>query len=134
MTAQGAMQKKRAVARAVVLAAFKAKGRKAFKVNSLGSNYGPLKDAESLGWVWFVAPDRCAILDAGMREIEPWRQDEPKPCVQYLCAVCGSMVAQPQGETGLPVSVRCESCAETSAEAAERMRAEQDAEQGDDAA
>jgi DNA-directed RNA polymerase subunit RPC12/RpoP len=134
MTAQGHLQRKRAVARAVVLAAFKLKGQKAFRVDPAGANWQPLKDAESLGWVWFVDPERCAILDAGLREIEPYRQDEPKPCVQYLCAVCGSVVAQPQGETGLPVSVRCERCAETSAAAAERMRASLDAEQGEDAA
>jgi hypothetical protein len=134
MTAQGAQQRKRAVARAVILAAHRLKGQKAFKVDRAGANYAALRDAEALGWVWFMAPDRCAILDAGMREIEPYRRDEPKPCVEYLCGVCGSMVAQPQGDTGLPVAVRCEACAETSAAAAARMRARDDAEQGEDAA
>lgn len=133
MTAR-AMRQKRAVARAVVLAAYRAKGQKAFRVDRNGANYGPLRDAEALGWVWFITPDRCAILDAGMREIEPWRQDEARPCVQYVCAVCDTVVAQPQGETGLPVSVRCESCAATSAEAAARMRARDDADKGEDAA
>jgi hypothetical protein len=120
VTTQHDMQRQRAAARAVLFAAHHRYGQKVFRVDRHGSNWEPLHWAATFGWCWFVTEERCAILEAGMREIEPYRQ--PTPCTSWICPCCLSVVSQPDGETGLPENVRCETCAQAGVEAAERMR------------
>jgi hypothetical protein len=64
----------KANARAALLIAWRNFGNHSFRVDLAGRHYRPLKDAESLGWCWFLE-DRCSILPAGLREIEPYLGD-----------------------------------------------------------
>jgi hypothetical protein len=109
---------------AVLLRAGKKYGTKSFVVDPRGENHEPLKLAEQYGWCWFEGP-RCAITAEGMRELEPYRRDEPKPAVQWICPVCMDTVDQPEGETGLPERVSCPSCEKLTREQIERLLAAQ---------
>jgi hypothetical protein len=118
---QQEMQRRRAAAKAVIYAAVHRYGQKVFRVDPRGSNWEPLHWAADFGWAWFPRDDDCcAILEAGMREIEPYR--ETKPCVSWICPVCLTVVSQPDGDTGLPENTRCETCAKAGVEAADRLR------------
>lgn len=121
-----ARDRERHAALAVLFKAYKTYETKSFKVDPKGTNWGPLHTAERYGWCWFVG-DRCAILDAGLRELEPYRKDEPKPCVQWICPVCLCVVGQGENEAGLPENVRCETCQRQALEATEKMRERQTA-------
>lgn len=116
------MQAQQASARAALVAAHRRFGTKAFRVDPRGPNWQPLHDAARWGWCWWPDADRCALLDAGLREIEPYRREQPAACVSYVCPVCQHTVSQPAGETGPPVAVACQHCAETSMDAAEALR------------
>lgn len=113
-------------ARAVLVAAHNRYGIRAFRVDPNGPNWDPLHDAEVLGWCWFVDPDRdpsrCAITEGGLREVEPYRQEQPPAVVQYVCPICSSVVPQRDRGDGLPENTGCVTCALKSAEAAERFR------------
>lgn len=56
---------RRAAALCVLHAAHRRHGMRSFRVDLTGPNYGPLVDAEGLGWAWFVTPTRCAVTEAG---------------------------------------------------------------------
>jgi len=127
-------RQQRAAALASLVGAHGRYGTRAFRVDRRGPHWSALHDAAELGWCWWPGDERCALTDAGLREIEPYRREQPAACVSYVCPVCQHVVGQPAGETGLPVAVTCPNCAKTSAEAAERMRQAQDAERGEDAA
>lgn len=104
---------RRAAARAVLFAAHRRFGNRAFRVDLGGPNLIPLLDAERLGWAWFVDDDWCVVTQAGRRELEPGALGEAYAIIQYLCPVCARMVVQPDRGDGLPADVPCPHCAET---------------------
>jgi hypothetical protein len=113
--------RERHTALAVLLSAHKRYGTKSFKVDPNGHHWKPLHDAEKLGWCWFVGP-RCAILDAGLRELEPYRRNEPRPVVQWICPICLHVSAQAEDEAGLPERPHCENCSSQALQMTETMR------------
>lgn len=115
-------RQQRAAALASLVGAHGRYGTKSFRVDPRGPHWSALHDAAELGWCWWPDADRCALTDAGLRELEPYRRDDPPACVSYVCAVCRHVVGQPSGDTGLPVAVACPNCAKTGREAAELMR------------
>lgn len=115
-------RKRENAARAVLVAAHRRYGVKSFRVDPAGPNWAPLHDAEVLGWVWWVSDDRCAITHAGQCEVEPYRLDMERPVVEWVCPICGTVVPNFQGSTGLPEVAGCPTCARRAGEAAERFR------------
>lgn len=117
-------RKQKSAALAVMLAAHNRYGAKSFVVDVCGPNYRPLKDAEAQGWVWFNG-ERCAILDAGVRQLDPYRNAEPRPIVQWICPICLCTVGQEGDAEGLPMKPQCPHCREATLQAAERFRSDQ---------
>lgn len=115
-------RRQKAAALAVLLAAYRRYGQKRFKVDVCGENYRPLRDCETLGWVWFTDGTHCAILDAGVREVEPYRREDPRPVVQWVCPTCQSVVGQEADAEGLPARPSCPHCRRETERLAERMR------------
>lgn len=72
-------RQQKANALAVLVAVWHRYHGNGFKVDLCGENYRPLRDAESMGWVWFAGPDRCALTKEGIAQISPWinRVDQP---------------------------------------------------------
>lgn len=66
------LRQQQAGARAVLVAAHRRFGRRAFNVDPAGPNAEPLTHAELWGWVTFVGPWRCMLTDAGVNAIRPW--------------------------------------------------------------
>lgn len=117
--------RERHAALAVLFKAYKTYDIKSFKVDMKGPNHAPLRTAEMYGWCWFDG-DRCAISDAGMRELEPYRRTEPKPVVQWICPVCLCVCGQLEDEAGLPERPSCPNCELEARELTARLRAEEE--------
>lgn len=68
-----ARDRERHAALAVLLAAYRRYDIRSFKVDPAGPNWVPLHTAETYGWCRFQG-NRCAILNDGMRQLEPYRE------------------------------------------------------------
>jgi hypothetical protein len=114
------MQRDRQAALAVLFKAWSTYQTRSFVVDPKGRNFEPLKIAEKLGWCWWSG-GRCGITAEGLRELEPYRRDEPQVCVQWICPVCLDVVGQLEDENGLPERASCPSCAKLTHDQIEAM-------------
>lgn len=117
--------RERHAALAVLLAAYKKYDIKSFKVDPAGPNWVPLHTAEKLGWVWFQG-NRCAIVNDGMRQLEPYRKTQRRPVVEWVCPVCLCVCGQGEDEVGLPERPSCPNCELEARELTARLRAEEE--------
>ena len=113
--------RERHTALAVLFTAYRKFATKSFKVDPKGHHWKPLHDAEKLGWCWFEGP-RCALTAEGLRELEPYRRNEPKPVVEWICPVCLHVAGQAEDEAGLPERPVCEHCLEQTVGAIDTLR------------
>jgi hypothetical protein len=64
-------REQKAAALVVMLKAWKSYGDQAFKVSPYSPNWGPLSDAEQLGWCTWIG-DRCRLTPAGIEQLIPY--------------------------------------------------------------
>jgi hypothetical protein len=115
-------RKQRGAALCVMVAAWNRYQGATFRVDVAGSNYRPLRDAETLGWVWFPSQDRVAFTPEGIAELQAYGIDAQRVICTFACPVCGARVAQVDRGDGMPQNPSCQNCARITAEATKRMR------------
>lgn len=71
MSAQATREQRAALA--LVYAKHRVNKMEAFAVDPKGKEYPMLKRAQAFGWIWFSAPDRCAVTYDALRELEVYR-------------------------------------------------------------
>lgn len=65
-------KERKAVALYSMLRAWRSYGDRAFRVNRYGEHWGPLCDAERIGWVTWIG-DRCRLTPAGIEQVIPYQ-------------------------------------------------------------
>lgn len=115
-------RRQRANALCVMIAAWNRYSGATFRVDIIGSNYRPLKDAESCGWVWFPSRDRVAFTQEGIEALQAYGIDAQRVICTFLCTVCGAKVAQVDRGDGLPQNPACSNCVEMTAKATAEIR------------